>query len=153
VYFSSTDYIDLTVNASYALAVIKAYIGQMPQVGTRELRTVLAYERSLAEKIRKSLKDSAEASQKRLAIAAKLAPTRPAITQIHLRNPDVVVEVLIRANGSCEECKEPAPFTRKSDGTPYLEVHHRKPLAEGGEDTIENAIAMCPNCHRKAHHG
>jgi hypothetical protein len=147
------DYSDLTVNASYTVAVIKAYLGQMPPVGKTELRTALAYERSLAGKIRKSLKDSEEARRKRLAKATKFAPIRPAITQIYLRNADVVVEVLKRANGCCEECKKPAPFTRKSDATPYLEVHHRKPLAEGGEDTVENAVAMCPNCHRKAHHG
>jgi len=26
-----------------------------------------------------------------------------------------------------------------------------KPLAEGGSDTILNAAALCPNCHRAAH--
>ena len=69
-----------------------------------------------------------------------------------MRNPDVVVEALLRANGVCERCKKPAPFARRSDGTPYLEVHHRIPLAVGGEDTVENAIALCPNCHRAAHY-
>jgi len=34
-----------------------------------------------------------------------------------------------------------------------LEVHHKVPLAEGGDDTVENAIALCPNCHRHAHYG
>ncbi|WP_223111555.1 HNH endonuclease [Billgrantia pellis] len=24
-------------------------------------------------------------------------------------------------------------------------------LAKGGEDTIENTVALCPNCHRKMH--
>ncbi|SFB88291.1 HNH endonuclease [Marinospirillum celere] len=56
-----------------------------------------------------------------------------------------------RENG--QACGTPAPFNRKSDGTPYLEVHHKTPLALGGEDTVENAIALCPNCHRKAHYG
>ena len=23
----------------------------------------------------------------------------------------------------------------------------------GGEDTLENAMALCPNCHRREHHG
>ncbi|WP_442967956.1 HNH endonuclease [Rheinheimera sp.] len=36
---------------------------------------------------------------------------------------------------------------------PYLEVHHRIPLAEKGEDTLENAIELCPNCHIQAHFG
>ncbi|HXU34436.1 MAG TPA: HNH endonuclease [Thermoanaerobaculia bacterium] len=34
-----------------------------------------------------------------------------------------------------------------------MEVHHRIRLAYGGEDTVENAVALCPNCHREAHHG
>jgi 5-methylcytosine-specific restriction protein A len=39
------------------------------------------------------------------------------------------------------------------DGTPYLEVHHVKWLALGGSDTVSNAVALCPNCHRLMHHG
>ncbi|HLR00469.1 MAG TPA: HNH endonuclease [Sphingobacterium sp.] len=66
------------------------------------------------------------------------------------RNADVIAEVLERADGICESCYQPVPFIRK-DFTPYLEVHHKIPLAEGGEDTIENAIAVCPNCHQKEH--
>ncbi|MFM5358466.1 HNH endonuclease [Aeromonas veronii] len=42
---------------------------------------------------------------------------------------------------------------RIKDGTPYLEVHHKEKLADGGEDTLENTIALCPNCHRKFHFG
>lgn len=71
----------------------------------------------------------------------------------YLRNPDVVAEVLVRAKGSCERCCQPAPFLRRSDRTPYLEVHHRVPLAQGGLDTVANAEALCPNCHRQAHYG
>ena len=26
-------------------------------------------------------------------------------------------------------------------------------LADGGADTVENAIAVCPNCHRELHYG
>ncbi|MEI9962123.1 MAG: HNH endonuclease signature motif containing protein [Limisphaerales bacterium] len=69
------------------------------------------------------------------------------------RNADVIVATLNRANGICERCGKKAPFLRKSGGTPFLEVHHRTPLADGGEDTIENAVALCPNCHREAHYG
>lgn len=69
------------------------------------------------------------------------------------RNPYVVVRALQRANGVCESCDNAAPFFRKSDGTPYLEVHHKTPLAQGGDDTFENAIALCPNCHRRMHFG
>lgn len=72
---------------------------------------------------------------------------------VYQRNPDVVAEVLLRASGFCEHCLSKAPFLRRTDGTPYLEVHHLIPLADGGEDTIDNAIALCPNCHRSQHFG
>jgi hypothetical protein len=80
-------------------------------------------------------------------------PKRVSVTvMVFVRNPDVVAFVLRRAQGVCEQCKKPAPFARRSDGSPYLEVHHLHRLADGGEDTIENARAMCPNCHRHAHY-
>ena len=47
---------------------------------------------------------------------------------------------------------KPAPFN-KPTGEPFLEVHHVIGLAEGGPDIVENAVALCPNCHREAHHG
>lgn len=74
-------------------------------------------------------------------------------SQAFLRNPYVVVKRLRYADGTCEHCRKPAPFLRKADGSPYLEVHHRIPLASGGADTYENTIALCPNCHRFAHFG
>lgn len=69
------------------------------------------------------------------------------------RNPDIVAEALIRAKGVCEQCMMTAPFIRKSDGTPYLEVHHKIPLSDNGKDVLDNVLALCPNCHRKMHHG
>lgn len=58
------------------------------------------------------------------------------------RDSNVIAKVLERANGYCEGYENPAPFIRASDGTPYLEVHHIVPLAEGGEDTVENAVVL-----------
>jgi hypothetical protein len=54
------------------------------------------------------------------------------------------------AKGQCERCNEDAPF-HDEDG-PFLEVHHLIPLSEGGPDTPNNVIALCPNCHRRMHH-
>jgi 5-methylcytosine-specific restriction protein A len=89
----------------------------------------------------------------RLATAPKKPLKTLVLSTAYKRNPDVVAEVLERANGECEYCHKPAPFQRRNEGGPYLEVHHRLPLADDGEDTVENAIAACPNCHRKAHYG
>ncbi len=91
--------------------------------------------------------------KRRLQEASPIARRVQSVTIVFERNADVVAEVLLRADGICEWCHQPAPFIRRSDGTPYLEVHHRIPLAEGGEDTVENAVALCPNCHRQAHYG
>ena len=85
---------------------------------------------------------------------SKPKPEKVAVMQfVFKRNPVVIIEVLDRAKGICENCKKPAPFIRDTDQTPYLEVHHIVPLANDGDDMIENAIALCPNCHRHAHHG
>mgnify|MGYP006102077267 FL=1 len=46
------------------------------------------------------------------------------------RNPNIVAQALFRAQGKCEKCGKNAPFRRKSNGTPYLEVHHKIPLSE-----------------------
>jgi 5-methylcytosine-specific restriction endonuclease McrA len=81
-------------------------------------------------------------------------PKKTIVSQtVFIRNPYVVAEVLERANGECERCNKKAPFLKDTDESPYLEVHHKIPLAEGGDDTIENAIGLCPNCHRHAHYG
>jgi hypothetical protein len=68
------------------------------------------------------------------------------------RDPSVVAFVENRAKGICELCGVPAPFCRPG-GDPYLEVHHIHSLANGGPDTVENAAALCPNCHRECHCG
>jgi len=34
---------------------------------------------------------------------------------------------------------------------PYLEVHHIIWLSKGGDDDIDNTVALCPNCHKKMH--
>jgi hypothetical protein len=75
---------------------------------------------------------------------------RPVISNQYQRNPHVVALAKKIAEGYCQLCEMEAPFVDK-DGNPFLEVHHIKPLAEGGADTIKNAVALCPNCHRKMH--
>lgn len=47
---------------------------------------------------------------------------------------------LDRADEKCEWC---------GDETNTPEVHHIKPREEGGPNTAENLIVLCPNCHRE----
>jgi hypothetical protein len=99
----------------------------------------------------KGLDDSERAA--RLKNATGIATKVEARTTVYKRNPDVIVQVLKDAQGKCGNCLDDAPFVRRKDTTPYLEVHHRIPLAIGGKDTVENSVALCPNCHRKLHFG
>jgi 5-methylcytosine-specific restriction enzyme A len=70
-----------------------------------------------------------------------------------IRNEYVAAAALRRASGKCEICRNAAPFIAKASGAPFLEIHHKIRLADGGADTLENTVAVCPNCHRKAHYG
>lgn len=60
------------------------------------------------------------------------------------RNPDVVAAVLQRANGVCEHCKKPAPFRRRTDGQPFLEVHHRIPLSKARQGQTGQRVGPVP---------
>ena len=111
------------------------------------------FESELRDAVKTAERSTESERSKRLATASRLPERIQLLSTGYRRNADVIVEVLKRAAGICELCKNPAPFKRKSDGSPFLEVHHWKPLSDGGEDTIENAGAVCPNCHSKEHFG
>lgn len=90
-----------------------------------------------------------EKSLKKTRISEKIKVT----TIQYVRNPFVSELAKRKANGICQDCKQPAPFLNKLTNEPYLECHHIIPLSEGGLDVIENVIALCPNCHKKRHYG
>lgn len=75
---------------------------------------------------------------------------REVMTSQYVRGGSVAEQTKRRANGICQLCNNPAPF-RDNNNEPYLESHHIKWLSRGGQDTIENTVALCPNCHRKMH--
>lgn len=68
------------------------------------------------------------------------------------RDAAVHAWALQRARWRCEACGCEAPF-RTEQGDPYLEVHHLRRLADGGSDTVDNVVALCPSCHREVHLG
>ena len=134
-----------TQNESYLYGLAREFLARSPRDSLEKL------ESQLAKEIERSNNSSDEERKKRL-LNAPTTPERMVVTTTAFRrNADVIVETLKRANGICEQCHQNAPFIRR-DGTPFLEVHHRTPLKSGGQDTVENAIAVCPNCHRRAHH-
>lgn len=122
------------------------------QLSWTSMKTLDGEEANFDNEVKKSLADSI-GRKKRLKKAKKRPQQYLTVVKSFQRNPDVVAEVLVRADGQCEYCGEEAPFIRKKDNSPYLEIHHEIRLVDGGEDTVDNAVALCPNCHRKAHFG
>jgi 5-methylcytosine-specific restriction enzyme A len=84
--------------------------------------------------------------------APKAIKPAEAVTSYFARSKAVRDYALARANGRCECCDQPAPFTSMS-GAPFLEVHHVERLSDGGPDSPSAVAAICPNCHREAHLG
>lgn len=76
--------------------------------------------------------------------------SQKAESTVYYRSPYIKEMVKQIAEGKCQMCGEEAPFYDKND-EPYLEEHHVKRLADGGSDTMDNVVAICPNCHRKMH--
>ncbi|HBC3450905.1 TPA: HNH endonuclease [Vibrio parahaemolyticus] len=111
------------------------------------------YKVTFENEVNESLDDSSENRQRRLASRSTKPKVVYRLVQDYRRDPDVVAEALYRAEGFCEKCKEKAPFIKSSNGEPYLEVHHIIPLSQGGLDSPENVISLCPNCHREIHFG
>jgi 5-methylcytosine-specific restriction protein A len=69
------------------------------------------------------------------------------------RRSEIVKQYALRvADGVCQGCGKDAPFT-DANGDPFLEVHHLHRRSDGGADHPDNVIALCPNCHRRVHHG
>ncbi len=58
--------------------------------------------------------------------------------------------ILSLAQGVCECCGELGFET--DDGSRYLETHHIIEVSAHGPDDMTNVVAVCPNCHRKAHY-
>jgi 5-methylcytosine-specific restriction enzyme A len=82
--------------------------------------------------------------------SSKKAGRRSVTSTQFERNIWVSEYIKRKAKGVCQLCNNNAPFNN-SAGKPYLETHHIIWLSEGGEDSIENSVALCPNCHRKMH--
>lgn len=125
------------------------------------IRRAIVFELRPIENIEEVVDTSDEAANNsdlsalRTAAIAASQPTAPGtqtIVNAYQRSRAVKTYVLRRANGHCEADGVAAPFLR-ANGEPYLEPHHILRVSDGGPDDIHHVIALCPNCHRRAHHG
>ncbi len=104
--------------------------------------------RKRSERMARNLSD--KELVKRAADIKSRAGCRRATVDLYEKNVFVAELARRKANGICQLCDQPAPFSDRH-GRPYLETHHITWIAAGGEDTIENTVALCPNCHTKMH--
>lgn len=102
----------------------------------------------LREKRARRLSD--EELIKKISTYTRKVRVQRVLSKQYARNEHVAEYAKRRANGKCQLCGQNAPFNDKSN-QPYLEVHHIQWLSKGGEDKIDNIVALCPNCHRKMH--
>jgi len=130
----------ITTAAPRIAARIRSLIQHRRRTGLPELDDKSLNEANLAELRKAALLGSRSKVQGR---------TRSAVTRI--RSRAIRLYVLRRANGRCEGCGLPGPF-RTIDSHIYLEPHHTHRLADGGPDHPSRVIALCPNCHRRAHY-
>ena len=54
-----------------------------------------------------------------------------------------------RAQNKCEYCE--CQTFEKKNGEMYVEIHHIVHYSDGGENSAQNCVLLCPNCHRKIH--
>ena len=107
------------------------------------------YLKQLEERVIAAMENGMLSRRERLANAPQ-RPQKIMVTKtVYDVNPDVIAEVLIRANGFCENCGRMAPFRRQKDNRPYLKIYYKTPFEQGGLDTVDNAMAVCPNCYEK----
>lgn len=69
----------------------------------------------------------------------------------HARNATLANEVRKRDGYKCQypHC---CNFFRTAGGNDYVEVHHLKPLAQGGRDCKDNMVCLCAYHHSKIHY-
>lgn len=107
-----------------------------------------SYENTRKAKVQTLTKDELKAKAKES--SKKAASSRNVTTTTYVRDQSISEYAKKCAEGICQLCGKPAPFKDKN-GSPYLESHHIIWLAAGGADSVDNTIALCPNCHRKMH--
>jgi 5-methylcytosine-specific restriction protein A len=79
-----------------------------------------------------------------LADSAVNLPAKERTSLVRKRSAAVRQYVLMRAAGTCEGCKSPAPF-KTSAGTPYLEPHHLYRVSDGGPEHPRWVAAVSAN--------
>ena len=123
---------------------VKLVDGSVPAVSEEE------YDRARKRNERRAQRLSDQELEVRASVAPAVPGRRIVASVRFARSADVAEDAKRRAKGACQLCDQPAPFINKH-GDPFLEAHHVVWLSRGGTDSIDNTVALCPNCHRRTH--
>jgi hypothetical protein len=74
------------------------------------------------------------------------------------RSPDRSAGALLSANHLCEVDSDHKSFVSRKSGKQYVEAHHLIMMENQNDfeyslDVEENIVSLCPNCHKRLHHG
>lgn len=123
---------------------LKLVSGKQPSLAENQIKTLIELKEKRAKKL------SFEELHKWAKQSSKKVGNRTVSATQFDRSVWVSEYTKRKANGICQLCNQRAPFNNIA-GEPYLETHHIIWLSEGGDDSIQNTVALCPNCHRKIH--
>ena len=77
-------------------------------------------------------------------------PDKPThTTETFDRNKRMVSEIKRKYHNRCQVCSHTININPQSR---YSEVHHLHPLGEGGDDSFDNMLVLCPNHHVEFDH-
>ena len=70
--------------------------------------------------------------------------------KIYKRHNYLMVQIKKYRDYKCQFC---STTILKANGDYYIEACHIKPKAEGGKDSLNNILILCPNCHKLFDYG
>ncbi|MGL5577264.1 MrcB family domain-containing protein [Cetobacterium sp.] len=102
--------------------------------------------------------ENAELVQEKKEPTPKLPPRRSSEGLIWPRDAKVSKLAIDKANYLCENDSNHISFTSDITKKLYMEAHHLIPINfqeefDNSLDVSGNIVSLCPNCHRKIHHG
>jgi len=71
-------------------------------------------------------------------------------SKIYKRHNYLMVQIKKYRDYKCQFC---STTILKANGDCYIEACHIKPKAEGGKDSLNNILILCPNCHKLFDYG
>lgn len=130
-------------------------IGEMEEVEWNKLDQIDELDELYQENI-----ERIEVKEKKVKVdpKGKIEQTEIGGKIVYRRDPRIAILSFQEASYTCEVDKTHNTFISEANKRPYVEAHHFIPMKfqpsfTSPLDSLENVVALCPNCHRGIHHG